>query len=391
MVVAFHSFIAYLAWPLTTVRPFDSPPYDWTGTPIMDGARWFGFDLFCALQYLYLMHLMFLLSGLFVWPSLQRKGIKSFLSDRILRLGVPFLLGTYLLMPVAYYPAYAVVAVDPSLSAFWSHWTTLPFWPSGPMWFLWFLLLLNIAAAGLHRLAPGAGEHLGRLADGAGAHPGRFLVALAIVSAVAYVPLALIFRPWEWAQFGPFSFQPSFTLQYVLFFFVGVALGANGLERGLLRADGTLARQWGRWLAGAAAAFLMWICPTALIVDADGRAPVALQVLAELGFVLSSATTCFGLVAAFLRFSTVTSPSLASFSENAYGIYLVHYVFVVWLQYALLNVPLHALVKAAIVLAGALLLSWAASAAICHSPVGARLLWGKGRVSARAPATAKTR
>src|SRR6266852_8902919 len=116
-VLAFHSFIAYIVSQPASPLPFDSPPYGWTANPIVDSARWFGFDLFCAFQYLYLMQLMFLLSGLFVWPSLSRKGVRTFLRDRFLRLGVPFLLGTYLLMPVAYYPVYRLTAVDPGWSA----------------------------------------------------------------------------------------------------------------------------------------------------------------------------------------------------------------------------------------------------------------------------------
>jgi hypothetical protein len=55
---------------------------------------------------------------------------------------------------------------------------------------------------------------------------------------------------------------------------------------------------------------------------------------------------------------------LDSLSRNAYGMYLVHYVFVVWLQYALLNAHLFAFTKAAIVFGVTLVLSWATSAAL---------------------------
>src|SRR5215469_3586802 len=72
------------------------------------------------------MQLMFFLSGLFVWPSLVRRGWGTFLVRRVLRLGVPFLVGTYILMPLAFYPVYRRTAVDPAWSAFWSHWTALP-------------------------------------------------------------------------------------------------------------------------------------------------------------------------------------------------------------------------------------------------------------------------
>ncbi len=224
MVVAFHSCIAYLSSQPDAALPFDVPPYGWRANPIVDSARWLGFDLFCAFTYLYLMQLMFFLSGLFVWPSLSQKGARKFLYDRVLRLGVPFVMGLYLLMPVAFYPVYRVTAVDPSWSAFWSHWMALPFWPSGPMWFLWLLLAFNVAAAALYWLAPRAGESLGRLAAKAGSRPGRFFIALASVSALAYLPLAAVFEPWQWVQFGPFAFQPSLAPQGAL---------ARGHRRGI--------------------------------------------------------------------------------------------------------------------------------------------------------------
>src|SRR6516165_9535583 len=92
MVVAFHSCIAYLNSQPDAALPFDIAPYGWRANPIVDSARWLGFDLFCAFQYIYLMQLLFFLSGLFVWPSLSRKGGGKFLYDRFLRLGVPFAL-----------------------------------------------------------------------------------------------------------------------------------------------------------------------------------------------------------------------------------------------------------------------------------------------------------
>jgi Acyltransferase family len=82
LVVAFHSVLAYLGSQPASPSPFDSPPYWWRAIPIIDSERWFGFDLFCAFTYVYMMQLMFFLSGLFVWPSLLRKGGKIFLYDR---------------------------------------------------------------------------------------------------------------------------------------------------------------------------------------------------------------------------------------------------------------------------------------------------------------------
>jgi glucans biosynthesis protein C len=327
------------------------------------------------------MHLMFFLSGLFVWGSVQRRGGRTFLYDRCLRLGVPFLLGVYLLIPVTYYSVYRTTAADPSWSAYWSQWLALPFWPVGPMWFLSFLLVLNVVVAILYWVAPRTGELLGRLAAGARDNPGRFFVGLLIISALTYLPLSAVFAPWQWIQIGPFGFQPSFAPQYVIYFFAGLAIGAHGLERGLLASDGRLAQRWWLWLASAPAAFLLWIGPMALIVH--GAAVPGLQIAADLGFVLAAATACFGLAAAFLRFATFRHRLLDGLSEHAYAIYFFHYPFVLWLQYLLLGSALFVIAKAAIVFGATLILSWTAAAAMCRIPLGARLMGRRELARAR--------
>ena len=50
-----------------------------------------------------------------------------------------------------------------------------------------------------------------------------------------------------------------------------------------------------------------------------------------------------------VRFGGVRARLLDSLNANAFGMYLVHYLFVVWLQFALLGLPLPGFVKAAIV------------------------------------------
>src|ERR1700730_6457776 len=98
LVLAFHSVLAYLASLPPHPFPFDSPPFLWRSFPIVDSERWLGFDLFCAWLDVFLMSFFFLLSGLFAWPSLTRRGARAFLYDRVRRLGVPFAVVVLLLM-----------------------------------------------------------------------------------------------------------------------------------------------------------------------------------------------------------------------------------------------------------------------------------------------------
>jgi hypothetical protein len=373
-VVAFHSVMAYLGSLGAAAFPFDDPPYKWRAFPIIDLHRFYGFDVFCAWQDVYLMSLMFFLSALFTWPSLARKGSRRFLSDRFLRLGVPFAFALVVVMPIALYPVYRMSAIDPSVADYVRHYLALPFWPNGPMWFLWQLLALTVVAAGLHRFVPHWVGFLARCSSSAGARPGRYFIGLAIACTLAYVPLALAFTPWTWSNHGPFSLQFSRPLLYAVLYLAGLGVGAHGLERGLLAPDGMLARRWAVWLAGALTAFLAWMGLTALVMSYTPAAPLGLQVVVDSCFALACASGCFFVIGACLRFATMRSRMLASLANNAFGIYLLHYGFVVWLQYALLGVALFAIAKATVVFGGALLLAWATAIVMRLVPFGSRLI-----------------
>jgi glucans biosynthesis protein C len=382
IVLAFHSVLAYLGSLGPASFPFDNPPYQWRAFPIVDGDRWFGFDIFCAWQDVYLMALMFFLSALFTWPSLARKRAWKFLSDRFQRLGVPFVFALIVVMPIALYPVYRVTAVDPSLTAYGRHFLALPFWPNGPMWFLWQLLALTVLAAGLHRFAPHWVELLGRRSSSAGARPGRYFIGLAIAAALAYVPLALAFNPWGWSEYGPFALQLSRPLLYAVFYIAGLGIGAYGFERGLLAPDGMLARRWAVWLLVALASFVSWMGLTALAMTEGASAPLVLQVAVDISYAVACVGGCFFVMAGCLRFGAVRSRILGSLAENAFGMYLVHYLFVVWLQYALLGVATFAIAKGSIVFGVTLLLAWTTTAVMRSIPFGSRLIGSERRVLA---------
>jgi hypothetical protein len=313
----------------------------------------------------------------------MRKGSGRFLADRFRRIGIPLMVVSLLVMPIAYYPTYRVSAADPSIAAYWQAWLALPFWPSGPLWFLWQLVLFDLLAAGLFKFAPQAGQLLAGLAASARAYPLRYFFGLVAVSAVAYVPLALIFTPWKWTHFGAFDFQMCRPLHYLVYFLAGLGIGAYGLDRGLLSTEGGLGDRWSAWLVAALVSFLTWMGFTALTFDDGDKAPVILQLAANFSFVVACASGCFFFVALFLRFGQHRSVVYDGLSESAYGMYLVHYVFVVWMQYALLDLPLFAIVKAVIVFSVTLLLSWGTTVAVQSAPFGVLIGSGARRQSIR--------
>ena len=97
--------------------------------------------------------------------------------------------------------------------------------------------------------------------------------------------------------------------------------------------------------------------PTPIRGPATPTTPLALRAAAGLSYVLACFASCFFVFAAAVRFAGVRfggvkARLLDSLKANAFGMYLVHYLFVVWLQFALLGLELPGLVKGAIVFAG---------------------------------------
>lgn len=364
VVLAVHACAAYLGSSPALPFRFDDPPFRWRALPIIDGDRFFGFDIFCAQQDTYLITLLFFVSGLFVWPSLVRKGAGHFLRDRIVRIAVPFAVAVGLLMPVAHYPVYAVTAVDPSLSAYWHHWLALPLWPSGPPWFLWVLLTFDLCAALLYGVFRGACAELGRFAGWLSARPTAFVAVLLAASVLAYVPPALVFTPWAWFQAGPFAFQECRPLLYAVWFFAGVGLGAHGIERSLLAPGGWLVQHWRTTAWAALATFALWLVFAALAGTIAPSPP--LRVFEALSFVPSCTAGCLFMLSVFVRFANRPVRMFDVLCDRAYGMYLVHYLFSIWLQFLLLGavVPGGAAAKAAIVFCGTAALSFGTVALI---------------------------
>jgi hypothetical protein len=370
-VLAFHGSLAYVG--AAAHSAFDKPPYSWRAFPIVDSHRWLGFDIFCAWQDVALMVLLFFLSALFTWPSLSRKGTGKFLGDRFLRLGVPWLFGVLVLMPLSLYPVYRTTEHDPSVTAYVHHLLALPFWDNGPMWFLWQLLALTIVAGVLHRFAPRWIETLGAWSADAGARPGRYFLVLAAAAVLAYVPLALAFTPMAWAAKGPLSIQFCRPLLYLVFYLAGLGVGAHGFERGLLAPDGALVRGWARWLAGALLSYGLWLGLMGLSVTTHSPS-LALQTATAVAFAITAASGCLAALAVSLKFAQSHSRLLDPVAKNALGIYVVHYPFSVWLQFALLGVALFAFAKAMIVLGLSLVASLMLIVLLRLVPLGSYLV-----------------
>lgn len=373
LVVAHHAALAYVTFTPPVAPSLTAPPRWWQAFPIVDTQKWTGASTIAGFNDTFFMSLMFFISGLFVWSSLQRKRISGFVHDRTLRLGIPFLVAAAIVAPLAYYPAYLQIG-QRGAGGFMHQWLSLGAWPAGPAWFVWLLLAFDFAAAGLYFSRPNwaevAGCFFARLAN----KPIRFLGYVIGISAAVYIPLAMKFNPLAWTQFGPFAFQTSRILHYLVYFLIGIAVGAYGIERGILALGGKLAR---RWLLWSIAAIVVFVAATALfimIVTTAKASSDLWQAIADLVFTITCATTSLAMLAVFVRFVKKSRGVLDSLRDNAYGIYLVHYAFVSWLQYALLKSHLSGFTKLIIVFPLAVALSWITTAALRRIPAVAHVV-----------------
>ena len=357
--------------------------YTWFGQG--DPMRWLGFDLVVLFNDSYFMAFMFFISGLFVRDSLMSKGPALFLRDRAWRLGVPYLVSVLVLIPIAYYPTFLRYhlpgTTDFNFLHFWWHTLTIGPWPSGPAWFLWVLLALDALAAAIWSVAPGMVAALGRLIVSARNRPMLAFVVFLIVSIAAYLPMHLAFGDDTWLEFGhfPLPIQTSRILLYAAYFLAGVGVGAGAvdLRTGLLAENGGLARHWPVWLGFASAfyvAILVLVYAHHNWVADFNSPPLVWRAGYGLAFAMYSGAMAFLVSALFLRFAGAEWRLLDALRPSAYGVYLLHYIFIVWLQYAVYDDQLPAAVKFAIVFAGTLSLSWGLTAALRKNPVVARMI-----------------
>ncbi|HEY4736041.1 MAG TPA: acyltransferase family protein, partial [Xanthobacteraceae bacterium] len=160
-----------------------------------DRMRWLGFDLIVLFNDSFFMACMFMISGLFVHDSLTRRGALSFIGNRAWRLGVPFLVSIFVLMPIAYYPTFLRYhlpgTTDFNFFHYWWRTLTIGPWPSGPAWFLWVLLALDAIAALLFVVTPRAITGLGSAIYALRYRPSVAFALFLIFSVAVYLPMHL--------------------------------------------------------------------------------------------------------------------------------------------------------------------------------------------------------
>ena len=348
-----------------------------------DRIRWLGFDAIVLFNDSFFMALMFLISGLFVHDSLTRRGVAGYLRSRAWRLGVPLLISIFVLIPIAYYASFLRYhmpgTTDFNFFHYWWRTITVGPWPSGQSWFLWVLLAFDVAAAAVWWMAPRILRAFGLLVFTLRERPVRAFAAFAIVSVVSYLPMHLAVGDGAWFEPGhyPFPIQTSRILLYPAYFFTGVGIGVVSLRAGILAENGEIARRWLVWLAMAVLFFgvlLLLIYAHHNWIENFASPPLWWRTAYGLAFAMFSAAMAFTVPATSLRLSGSSLRLLDAMQPQAYGIYLLHYIFIIWLQYSVYDPAFPAGIKAAIVFTGTLAGSWTLTVLLRKIPFVARMI-----------------
>jgi len=350
-------------------------PYTYFGHT--DPKSWIGFDAIVLATDSFFMAMFFFLSGLFAWPGVAKKGPANYLRDRLTRLGVPFVICAFTIIPIAYYAISLREHPEIGFAEFWWRTITKGPWPSGPIWFLWVLFGFDLVACLLFRLSPNLLEPINRLSLRGRRRPAEFFAVMFAVTAALYIPGRIHFGAGAWFEFGPFSVQHGRVLLYATYFFFGAGIGALNMDRGLLAPDGRMAKVTWDWMVLAFVPYcLMWglIYIKREILGNPELLPDWYEGIYGFCFAAFSVAILFLILAYFLRYKHSGWSLLDPMQADAYGMFLVHYPIVLWLQYWLYDFDLPAIVKVVIVFVLTVLLSWAATAALRRIPGASRVL-----------------
>ena len=189
--------------------------------------------LFVALNQAFFMGFFFMLSSYFSPGSLDRKGARSFLMERLKRLGIPMLFYSLVLNPLL---EYALAVFRGFEGSFWqalreSYFRSIGV---GPTWFVEALLLFAILYVLWRRLKPSVPAHAENDVPGNGAIA-LFAFGLGFVTFVVRIWLPV---GW-WLE--PLHFQLAHFPQYIALYILGIIAYQRNWFGGLTEGQG---RTW---------------------------------------------------------------------------------------------------------------------------------------------------
>jgi surface polysaccharide O-acyltransferase-like enzyme len=323
LVILHHAAIAYGGagdWPVKE--------------PATDGVSPLLLAIFNAVNQSYFMSLFFLLAGYFTPPALAAKGLKHFLGDRLIRLGIPLLIYSTLIVNINKYLLdvyYRGVAYQPFVG-----------YNAGHLWFVQALLIM----AGLYALYQAIAQHrsdqVHKLTQGGFPTDATLFACIGVLTLLTFA-VRLRFPVGVWVL----QMQLGHFVHYCFAFVAGIiAYHQDWLNQ----APAAQARRWG-WRALVAIPLFVVLVVLAGALD-DGANVAKLlggwhwQALA---FALWESWLLVGIslwLLACFRIRLNAAGTLARMlAANVYTVYIIHQTVLIALNIALLSVSIPTIVK----------------------------------------------
>jgi glucans biosynthesis protein C len=303
---------------------------------------------FTSVNHSYFMGLFLLIAAYFVPGSYDRKGAARFLKDRLIRLGIPLAVYSWVIRPLF---LFAGLSAFGELNLSFFEWYSQQYFRDygliggGPLWFVSALLLFSVIYAVVRRfLEPGTEKP--KEAEG---FPSNVAIALC---ALCIALVSFIVRLWFPSDtvFSPLSFQLADFTQYIALFIAGLVAYRRNWLMNLPEKVGS------RWLA--IAVLMIFVYPFfglafgALTDNTPFKGGWHWQAfVAALLQSFLCVSMVIGLVYLFRRCLDRQTPLAGFLSRNAYTAYLIHepvitfaaLLVIGWLLYPLLKFGLMAL------------------------------------------------
>lgn len=285
-------------------------------------AATLGSLVFLLINQAYFMGLFFGLSAYFTPGSLDRKGVRQFIRDRALRLGVPLALFVFVLGPIAGLP---FALARPGSYGFGDYLRSIGF---GPLWFVEVLIIFTAVYLAVRRGRP--------------TPPARdeSLRARSVIIFVA----GLVVVTYLWRLIVPLSHDIPYLgiasgyeiPQYVAFFVVGMIAYRRGWLHNLPSRFGIV--------GGIVALGASVVLSPLLVIGMEqavqrGTWQSAVYALWEQVFAVG---ICLALLVFFRRFVNNRGRLSAELARSAFPAYVVHAPVITWLAVAMAPLGLHA-------------------------------------------------
>jgi glucan biosynthesis protein C len=295
---------------------------------------------FCAVNQAYFMGLFLFIAAYFVPGSYDRKGPARFVVDRLVRLGIPLLVYSWILRPLFIY--FVLHLREGMRFGAWYrtvYFRTYGILGGGPLWFIELLLLFSLVYVVARLLTSRRPPRLAP--EGRFPSSGRVALFALLLGVVSFV-VRLVFRVDE--SFRPLNLQFANFTQYIALFVVGlVAYRRNWL----LSLPDRMGRLWLR-----IAILLIFVYPLAGLVAGDLEEFNPFKggwywqsMLSAQWEAFMCVSMCIGLVYLFRRRWNHQGMVEREMSRAAYAAYLIHEPVITVLAVQTMGVMLYPLLK----------------------------------------------